>query len=146
MNRHTDLFTTVLSRKGEDAVADYRIGMTLADCAAKYGVSIGTIQRAVIMAGSPTRSPGRKLLSATTISQIVADYTAGQTLADLSYTYGRSTMSIRAYLLKEGVVIRPKGRRLKSNLPPSPSIRVLAMPEPLGADNPDMMKKGNHLK
>ena len=90
----------------------YRGGLTLAQCAARFQVSIQTVVRRLDEAGVPRRSCGRpRSEPAAATAEMAAAYLAGHTLAWCGAAWGISAAAAGRRLDEAGIPRRPRTRQ-----------------------------------
>ena len=99
-------------RQAEQVVAGYVAGGTIEELAARFGCSTPPVRQALLDAGVPLRPTGRKWpFDKMTERRIALLYEAGATLDELQAEFGSTPRTIRKALTKQGLAIRPTGRR-----------------------------------
>ena len=86
-------------------VCEYADGLTMAQIAARYGVSRETISTRLRAAGVAGRHPAKPVPE----GEAVALYQQGATLTDLAARYEVSVKTIKRRLTSAGVLVRPRG-------------------------------------
>jgi uncharacterized protein (DUF433 family) len=102
-----------------EIVAAYRAGATIAEIAKRFECSTKPVRDALVRAGVERRGPGRPRSVAGQEEAIAAAYEAGATTTELAALHNVSHRLIARICQEQGVVLRPQGRRMKLDLPPS---------------------------
>jgi len=89
--------------------AAYDTGLTITECAARFGVSFGTARNRLVAAGVVFRRHGQR--PASSGPALAAAYDAGATIAECAAQFGIPFGTARNRLIAAGVVLRQRGPR-----------------------------------
>jgi transposase-like protein len=99
-----------------EIAADFQLGATRVELAARYGVHPNTITRALRRSGAPSRPGPHRTLDATQERRVVEAYASGEPTQSIAATFGISAQHVSRIAIAHGMTPRrphlPGRRRL----------------------------------